>query len=369
VNLLKGILMLALLMAAVLLGNSMPPWLAQTDVEPRVVTPRGDLAREEETTISIFNRASPSVVFISTTSQLLDPWTRRVYKSRQGSGSGFIWDRDGHVVTNYHVIEGADSARIRLSDGRAYNAALIGASPENDLAVLRINVSFDSPPPVPLGSSADLQVGQKVFAIGNPFGLDYTLTTGVISALDRTIHEGDRREINHLIQTDAAINPGNSGGPLLDSSGRLIGINTAIYSPSGVSAGIGFAIPVDAVNRLVPQLIAYGKAVRPWLGVVANERIAAPILRRLGVEGVLVLNVEADSPAALAGLRPTRLNWDGSILTGDVILSVDGVKVSRYSLLSEQLDARKVGDNVLLNVWRNGRVFEMEVQLAAPRQR
>jgi S1-C subfamily serine protease len=360
---------LLLLLLAVSLGYNLRPWLAQPDAEPRTVTPRGDLAADEQSTIEIFNQASPSVVFITTTAQLLNPWTRRVYRTRKGTGSGFIWDTEGDVVTNYHVIKGADSARIRLADGRAYEAVLVGASAEHDLAVLRINVPFNAPPPVPIGSSHDLQVGQKVFAIGNPFGLDYTLTTGIISALDRSISKERNREIHHLIQTDAAINPGNSGGPLLDSVGRLIGINTAIYSPSGASVGIGFAIPVDTVNRLVPQLIAYGETIQPWLGVVTDAAAARPILAQLGVEGVLVLNVEPGSSAARAGLRPTQLNWDGTVIPGDVIVSIDGKPVTSPAALQELIETHRVGDALQLTVLRGDATVRIKLQLAAPRRR
>ncbi|MDQ6999521.1 MAG: trypsin-like peptidase domain-containing protein [Mariprofundus sp.] len=363
----RGLLILVVLLAASL-GYNLRPWLSHPDAEPRTVMPRGDLAQDEQTTISIFSHASPSVVFITTTEQLLDPWTRRVYKTRQGTGSGFIWDEDGDVVTNYHVIKGANSARIRLADGRAYEAVLVGASAEHDLAVLRINVPFNAPPPVPVGSSADLKVGQKVFAIGNPFGLDYTLTTGVISALNRSINEDSRHEIHHLIQTDAAINPGNSGGPLLDSSGRLIGINTAIYSPSGAYAGIGFAIPVDTVNKLVPQLIAYGKTIQPWLGVDTDARVTEVILRQLAVDGVLILKVEPGSPAEQAGLHATRLNWDGSVIPGDIIQSVNDKPVHNMSELHEVIGSHRVGDRIRLGIWRAGKHIEVGLQLTAPPQ-
>jgi len=364
----NGLLIMLLVLLSVSLGYNLKPWFSQPEGKPRMVVPRGDLAGDEETTISIFSQASPSVVFITTTEKLLNPWTRQVYKTKQGTGSGFIWDEQGDVVTNYHVIKGANSARIRLADGRAYEAVLVGASAEHDLAVLRINVPFNAPPPVPVGSSADLKVGQKVFAIGNPFGLDYTLTTGVISALNRSIHEDSRYEIRHLIQTDAAINPGNSGGPLLDSAGRLIGINTAIYSPSGAYAGIGFAIPVDTVNKLVPQLIAYGETIQPWLGVDTDSRVAESILRQLGVDGVLILNIEPGSPAAQAGLRATRLNWDGSLSPGDIIQSVDGKPVHNMSELREVTGNYRIGDHIRLGIWRSGEHIELALQLTAPPQ-
>ncbi|MEW8585649.1 MAG: trypsin-like peptidase domain-containing protein, partial [Candidatus Thiodiazotropha sp.] len=278
-------------------------WIVSLTTEPRIVTPRGDLAADEKATVEIFQQSSPSVVYITTLQRVRNPWTRDILSLPQGTGSGFIWDDLGHLVTNHHVIAEASEANVRLNDGRSYRAVLIGSSPDHDLAVLRIRVPFDRPPPVPVGSSDDLKVGQKVFAIGNPFGLDYTLTTGVVSALDRSLSEGrDGIAIDHLIQTDAAINPGNSGGPLLDSAGRLIGINTAIYSPSGAYAGIGFAVPVDTVNRVVPELIAKGRYVRPSLGISVDEEINRVILDKLDLEGVLVLQVEVGSAAEQAGL-------------------------------------------------------------------
>ena len=226
--------------------------------EPRLVTPRGELAADERATIELFEEARKGVVYISTAERVIDPRTRNIYNLPRGTGSGFVWDQLGHIVTNSHVVEGASGATVRLADGRAYRAALVGTDPANDLAVLRIGVAIGRPPALPIGSSADLNVGQKVFAIGNPFGLDWTLTTGIVSALDRSLSGGRGAVIRGLIQTDAAINPGNSGGPLLDSAGRLVGVNTAIYSPSGASAGVGFAVPVDVVNRVVPRLISQG---------------------------------------------------------------------------------------------------------------
>ncbi len=236
------------------------------EAEPRTVAPRGDLAADEQSTIELFQRASPSVVYITTLARQRHPWTRNVLQVPKGTGSGFIWDDRGHIVTNWHVLEGASAARVRLSDQSVYNAVLVGGSADHDLAVLKIRAPFRSLVPVPLGTSRDLQVGQKVFAIGNPFGLDQTLTTGIISALNRTLSGVGERPIERMIQTDAAINPGNSGGPLLDSAGRLIGVNTAIYSPSGAYAGIGFAVPVDTVNQVVPRLIANSRYANARFG-------------------------------------------------------------------------------------------------------
>jgi S1-C subfamily serine protease len=335
------------------------PWIEHyligLTAEPRPVTARGDLAAEEKVTIEIFQRASPAVVFISTRSRVIDLWTRNLLSVRTGTGSGLIWDDLGDVVTNDHVIEGASEATVRLNDGRAYHAVLVGASKAYDLAVLRINVPFDRPPPVPVGTSSDLKVGQKVFAIGNPFGLDYTLTSGIVSALDRAIQEANGANIQHLIQTDAAIN--------LDSAGRLIGINTAIYSPSGAYAGIGFAVPVDTVNRVVPQLIAQGKYVPPSLGVSVDADINRLVTAKLGVKGVLVLNVEPGSSAEAAGLRMTRVDGEGNVTPGDVILSIDGKPVDSVAALTSRLEDYSVGDQVRLHVWRAGTELDVKVML------
>ncbi|MGB5464965.1 MAG: trypsin-like peptidase domain-containing protein, partial [Sedimenticolaceae bacterium] len=276
-----------------------------------------------------------------------------------------VWDDLGHVVTNNHVVEGASEATVRLNDGRSYRAVLIGSSPSHDLAVLRINVPFDRPPAVPIGTSGDLRVGQKVFAIGNPFGLDYTLTSGLVSALDRSLEDDDGTTIEHLIQTDAAINPGNSGGPLLDSAGRLIGINTAIYSPSGAYAGIGFAVPVDTVNRVVPQLIAQGRYIRPSLGISIDANINQVITEQLGVSGVAVLQVQSGSAAEAAGLRSTRVDADGEVIPGDVILAVAGIRVDSIPDLLSALDKQRIGDEVALRIWRDGRELQVSVVLQA----
>ena len=226
--------------------------------EPRVVTPRGDLANFEKTTIELFQNASPSVVYLTTRSRVANPFSMRAVEVEAGSGSGFMWDEQGHIVTNFHVLQEASSARVVMWDQSSYEATLVGGSPDHDLAVLRIAAPPEKLRPVPIGESASLLVGQAVYAIGNPFGLNQTLTTGVLSAKSRIIQSPTGRSIEDVIQIDAAINPGNSGGPLLDSAGRLIGVNTAIYSPSGASAGVGFTIPVDTVNRVVPQIIANG---------------------------------------------------------------------------------------------------------------
>ena len=261
--------------------------------EPRTVAPRGDLAASEESAIAIFENARDSVVFITTEERMVDLWTRSVYDVPSGSGSGFVWDGFGHAVTNNHVIAGASRAIVRLADGRGFPARLVGRAPEHDLAVLHIGIGAGRPAPISVGTIKDLRVGQNVFAIGNPFGLDWTMTTGIVSALNRELPGDDDLPIRGLIQTDAAINPGNSGGPLLDSAGRLLGVNTAIFSPSGGSAGIGFAVPVDTVNRVVPQLIARGRYAPPRLGIRFDPQVDAALARN-GTPGVLVLAIDPE---------------------------------------------------------------------------
>jgi S1-C subfamily serine protease len=336
------------------LGLTLPasPGCAAFETGPRPVTPRGELAADEKANIDLFERSKSSVVFISTQQKVLDPWTRNVFSIPRGTGSGFIWDQSGNLVTNYHVVEGASEATVKLSDGRDYKAKLIGASKYHDLAVLRITVEVNAPPAVPLGVSHDLKVGQRVFAIGNPFGLDWSLTTGIVSALDRSLTEENGVTIEHLIQTDAAINPGNSGGPLLDSAGRLIGINTAIYSPSGAFAGVGFAVPVDTVNRVVPQLIAKGQYVRPVLGIGADESINQMASQRLGISGVVVLKVNPGSAADAAGLKPATILPDGRLVPGDIITAVEGKPVDSVSKLTALLDDFPVGGKVRLTIRR-----------------
>jgi S1-C subfamily serine protease len=339
-------------------------WLAPA-AEPRAVTPRGDLAADETSTIALFDQASPSVVNIATLQRRVEFWTRRVTDVPAGTGSGFVWDDRGHVVTNFHVIAGADRATISLDDGKSYDAVLVGASAEHDLAVLRISAAAELAP-LPIGTSGDLKVGQKVFAIGNPFGLDHTLTTGVISALGRAIQSPAGREIDGVIQTDAAINPGNSGGPLIDSAGRLVGVNTQIATAGGSgSVGIGFAIPVDTVNRIVPQLIASGGVARPRIGIVARDDASALARRELRVDGILVLEVAPGSPAARAGLIGTRQFRDGRIAWGDIVQAADGEQLERMDDLFRFLEEKKAGDPVVLTVWRDGEQVPVEVVLAA----
>ncbi len=349
--------------AGVVLYPRLESWVIAAQADPRPVIPRGELTGDEQSTIEIFERISPSVVYITTLERRVDFWTRNVMEVPRATGSGFIWDDGGHVVSNYHVIEGAQRARVHLNDGRVFDAALVGFSVEHDLAVLRIDAGSKRPAAIPIGTSADLKVGQKVLAIGNPFGLDYTLTTGVISALDRSISAGRGREIDHLIQTDAAINPGNSGGPLIDSAGRLIGINTAIFSPSGAYAGIGFAVPVDTVNWVVPRLIAYGRYIRPALGIRVDDGISQRITAQLRIEGVAVLQVSPGSGAERAGLQGVRVLRDGSVIPGDVIVSVDGVSVRDSADLFDALERHELGDAVTVEVVRDGARKQFTVTL------
>jgi S1-C subfamily serine protease len=331
---------------------------------PRPLALRADLSELEQRTIRLFEESSPSVVYITSVSLSSGLFRRNISELPVGTGSGFVWDDRGHIITNFHVIQGADGARVTLSDRSTWEAKLVGVAPEKDLAVLKIDAPAERLRPIPVGSSLDLRVGQAVFAIGNPFGLDQTLTTGIISALGREIVSVARIPIRDVIQTDAAINPGNSGGPLLDSIGRLIGVNTAIYSPSGASAGIGFAIPVDVVSWVVPDLIAHGRVRRPTLGV----DLATPQLsRRLGLDGALVLEVAPGSGAAEAGVRPTTRNRLGQIELGDVIVAVDNAPVRSSAELMLALERRNPGETVTVTVLRGRQRLDLRVTLGEPR--
>jgi S1-C subfamily serine protease len=309
---------------------------------------RGALSTEETRTIRIFREAGPSVVHVTSISVRRDFFTFNLFEIPQGTGTGFIWDREGRVVTNYHVIRGGQTAHVTLADQTSWRAELVGVAPHKDLAVLHIDAPTESLKPIPLGVSDDLAVGQHVYAIGNPFGLDQTLTTGVISGLGREIQSVTGRPIQGVIQTDAAINPGNSGGPLLDSAGRLIGINTAIYSPSGAYAGVGFAVPVGTVRRIVPQLIRHGRVIQPGLGVrIADDAWAA----RFEIEGVVIIGVVQGGAADRAGLRPTR------------ITALDDREVRTSDDLFRALDEYKVGDTLTLTVQRNRATQKFRVTL------
>lgn len=325
-----------------------------------VLAGRNDLNPSEIATIQLFESASPSVVFITTTNMRRDFWTRNVMEIPSGTGSGFMWDKKGHIITNYHVIQKADKATVTFSDRSTYEATLIGVAPDKDLAVLKVDAPKELLKPLRRADSDNLLVGQSVYAIGNPFGLDYTLTTGVISALGREITSVSGLPIKDAIQTDAAINPGNSGGPLLDSSGRLIGVNTSIYSPSGAYAGIGFCIPSDVVNWVVPDLIQYGKLMRPSIGVQFASTSAN---KRFGFKGALVLDVIKGSAAATVGIRPTVRDRYGNIRWGDIIVALNSKKIESRNDLLLLLEEYKAGDAVKLTIVRDEQEIEVDLVL------
>ncbi len=337
----------------VLVKNAVPATSQTVDSDDRFTD-------QEVATINLFERAAPSVVFINTSNMRRDYWSRNVSEIPRGSGSGFVWDKKGHIITNYHVIQGADKATVTFADQSTYPATLVGAAPEKDLAVLLIDTDNSKLQPIPVGDSDHLRVGQSVFAIGNPFGLDQTLTTGIISALGREIESVGKVPIRDVIQTDAAINPGNSGGPLLDSKGKLIGVNTAIFSPSGAYAGVGFSIPSHVVDWVIPDLIKYGKINRPTLGV---EFASQQVMRRMGMEGMLILEVLRGGAAEKSGLQPTRRMRNGSIVLGDVITSINGEKVTNRGELILILEKYKSGDQVTVGIIRDYEPEEVELTL------
>jgi len=329
----------------------------------RAVTPRGPLAADELAHVEVFRRLSPSVVHITTLEVARDLFSRNLQQVPRGAGTGFVWDSAGHIVTNFHVIQGGNAATVTLADQSVHRANLVGAFPDRDLAVLKIDAPKEKLPAIPIGTSRDLLVGQKVYAIGNPFGLDQSLTTGIVSALNREIDSVNNRTIRGVIQTDAAINPGNSGGPLLDSAGRLIGVNTAIYSPSGASAGIGFAIPVDEVNRIVPRLIKDGRITRPSLGIATASEGVHRALRL--PDGVAIVRVGPNGPAAKAGLQPFARAGDGSITQGDVITAINDEPIKSLDDLLTVLEKHQPGENVTLTVWRAGKSRKVSAVLIA----
>lgn len=329
---------------------------------PRAIEPRGELTPQERATIALFKQVSPSVLQITVTTEPYESLPTEPGGQSGGTGlrigTGIIWDSAGFVVTNDHVVRGAKSISVGLATGEVVSADIVGEAPNYDLAVIRLKGLRELPAPIPIGTSADLQVGQLAFAIGNPFGLDQSLTSGIISALKRqlpgNLKEG--REISNVIQTDAAINPGNSGGPLLDSAGRLIGINTAGEAPTDI--GIGFAIPVDVVNRVVPELIHGGRASTPGIGIVAADQATAA---RLGVIGIIIMRTLPDSPAEKAGLRGVDTR---SHTLGDVILAANGKPMRLLPDWTKELEQIGVGGKVVLTLERNGQQIEVKLEVA-----
>jgi len=315
---------------------------------------------EEANTTEIFGKASPSVVYVTNTALRRDLFSLNVQEIPRGSGSGFIWSENGLVVTNYHVIAGAHRLLVTLGNQQEYEAQVIGVAPEKDLAVLRLKEPPDDLQSLPLGDSSELSVGRKVLAIGNPFGLDTTLTTGVVSALGREIQAPGGRTIRGVIQTDAAINPGNSGGPLLNSLGQLIGVNTAIFSPSGASAGIGFAIPVNTVKDVVPQLIAYGKILNPIIGV---ELASDSWIRRYRIKGVPVVHVYPGLPAANAGMKGARRVSRLEVELGDIITAINGQDIRSNDDYLSAMENYKPGDSVTIRTRRKDQDMNFEVTL------
>ncbi|MCO6435898.1 MAG: trypsin-like peptidase domain-containing protein [Phycisphaerae bacterium] len=360
-----GVWVLVFLAAWSVLGQLRGSRVHSATAEPRPIAPRGDLFPEEQANINLFREASPSVVYISNIDYVRPMFSFDVFRIPQGTGSGFIWDENGYVVTNFHVIAGAEELEVRLADQSTWSAKVVGFERDKDIAVVKIDAPGEKLTPIKVGMSNDLQVGQKVFAIGNPFGWDQTLTTGIVSALNREIDSMilEGRKIHDVIQTDAAINPGNSGGPLLDSHGRLIGVNTQIASPSGASAGVGFAVPVDTVNRIVPQLIRYGRVIRPALGV---ELAGDWLSRRLDLPGPFVASVPKGSAADKAGLRGTVVNRRGRIAQlGDVITKIDDRVIRTMDDLYDALERHEIGDEVTVTYVRDGRSETTKVTLQA----
>lgn len=315
---------------------------------------------DEANTMEIFRRASPAVVYVTNTALRRRLFSLDVMEIPRGTGTGFIWDKNGLVVTNFHVIAGAQKLTVTLQDRSEHDAEVIGVAPEKDLAVLRIQHPPNGLVTLPLGDSSELTVGRKVLAIGNPFGLDTTLTTGIVSALGREIQASGNRKIRGVIQTDAAINPGNSGGPLLNSLGQLVGVNTAIYSPSGASAGIGFAIPVNTIKDVVPQLISYGRVLRPMIGVeLASDRW----VRRYRIEGLPVVRVYPGLPAAEAGISGAYRNSRGEIMLGDIITHIDDTPIHSQDDYFNAMEARKPGEKVAIQTRRGDKTHIYRVEL------
>jgi S1-C subfamily serine protease len=368
----------ALALAALTLGNcKRPPWIepaprpasaavpsSPSSAAPLAPLPSSALIEDERNTIGVFRETAASAVFVTQKQIVVDYWAGQALEVPAGSGSGFVWDDQGHIVTNFHVVQNARRLVVTLQDQSTHEAAVRGVEPRKDIAVLKIDAPKDKLKPIrqrdlKLGR---LEVGQKAIAIGNPFGLDHTLTVGVVSALGRSVDGIGGVTIRDMVQTDAAINPGNSGGPLLDSSGRLIGMNTVIFSKSGTSAGVGFAVPASTIQRVVPQIIRAGRAEE--LGIGIRIDVDQRLERRAGVRGVIVLSVEPGTPAEKAGLKGLERTARGIVL-GDVIVGVDTQRIDDYDDLYNAFDARQPGDRVKLSLRRGDRTVVVETELLA----
>ncbi|OGH01857.1 MAG: 2-alkenal reductase [Candidatus Lambdaproteobacteria bacterium RIFOXYC1_FULL_56_13] len=338
------------------LGIATPGWAFTATAEDH-------LSPDEVNNIEVFTAVHPSVVFVTNSRVQQNIFSLNIQEIPAGAGTGFIWDKTGLIVTNFHVIQNADTVRITLADQSNYPAKLVGVAPDKDLALLRIEAPAEKLIPIERGDSSRLQVGRKVLAIGNPFGLDATLTTGVVSALEREIKSVNNRTIRGVIQTDAAINPGNSGGPLLDSQGRLIGVNTQIISPSGASSGIGFAIPVNTVKDVIPQLIQFGRLMRPVIGI---NTLSDAVSQRYGIRGVVVAEVVPGGPAAVAGLEGLKRDPKGVLLLGDVIVGIEGQPVLTQDDLLGVLEKHKIGEKLRFTIARDNKERNFTLTLAAP---
>jgi len=324
------------------------------------VAPRSELSASEKNTIDAFKRISPSVVSVANKAIIRDLFSMRLYEVPRGAGSGFMWDKKGHIISNFHVVYQASAVQVTLKDGTSYDAEVVGADPDHDIAVLKIKAPAEALTPIPVGSSADLQVGQNVMAIGNPFGLDTSLSVGIVSALGRTMNAMTGKQIFDVIQTDAAINPGNSGGPLLDSAGRLIGMNAAIMTTSGSYAGVGFAVPVDTVRRIVPQLIANGKVKRAGIGV---QIVPDSIMQHAGLEGAAVLKTVPQSAAAKAGLQGIKETRGGDLMFGDILVDVDGTAIRSNDDFLAIMDRHQAGDKIKVTYARNKEKHTVQITI------
>jgi putative serine protease PepD len=357
-----------LVLLAALLGDRLKWWRGEEPfTRPYDIQAAAAFTPDEEINIRVYRAASPAVVNITTIAVAYDFFLNPMPK--EGTGSGVIIDRSGHILTDFHVIDGARRLEVTLADGSRWPARPVGADPSNDLAVIKIDAPAEKLTVIPLGDSSKLLVGQKVLVIGNPFGYDRTLTVGIISSVGRSIRADNGRSIRGIIQTDAAINPGNSGGPVLNSSGEVIGVSTAIFSPSGGSVGVGFAVPINTAKRILPELISRGYVARPYLGIAGHDidPALAQALRLPVKEGIIVMDVSPGSPAQRAGIRGgDRAVQVGNMIVrvgGDIITEVDQVRVRTFAELSDFIDAKQPGDTVALTFNRHGKLNTVEVRL------